>query len=532
MIQRELVPGKLRIVRRIGAGGMGVVYEAIHLGLARRVAVKVIHPQSSESVEARTRFFREARAMALLQSEHIVQVLDVDTLPEGDPYMVMEYLEGRDLKRELAKRGPLPVAEAVGYLIQASTGVAAAHGAGIIHRDIKPANIFITNLDGARRAKILDFGVAKFSASPDQQLTGPTCLLGTPLYMSPEQIAGMDADTRCDVWALGVVLFQLLTGHSPFRAKNNEGMIGAVLNGSAASLHETRADVPLALSQVVARCLEKVHAERFEDARELVAALAPFGPREPIVRPSRRVPRGSSAPAAPLDSELEQIVIVPRAPALPSPGELITITHPARAEHIPAVTLVRASIPIASGALGSSPDPAQPRADSDATIRFRSPDPLRTQAASRPVLASQPLVSSSTDSGSSRSARAKRLVIPIAGLVLLGLGLVLAIGVRAVPAETPADAAPRSGANAVSPPPIAPSGELASATLSGPAAALAAPAASTTEAASLAPRHSRPALPENSARASLPVTAAKLRKLPPPALPAAPAGSAAVPLHL
>ena len=283
MIDRELVPGKLRIVRRIGAGGLGVVYEAIHLGLNRRVAVKVIHPRSSESAEARTRFFREARALALLQSEHIVQVLDVDTLAEGDPYMVMEYLDGRDLKRELKLRGPLPVAEAVGYLLQASTGVATAHGAGIVHRDIKPANIFITNLDGARRAKILDFGVAKFSASPDQALTGPTCLLGTLLYMSPEQIAGKEADPRSDVWALGVVLFQLLTGHSPFRPENNSGTVGAILNGSAASLHEERNDVPLALSQVVARCLERVHARRFEDARELAAALAPFGPREPVV---------------------------------------------------------------------------------------------------------------------------------------------------------------------------------------------------------------------------------------------------------
>jgi len=295
MNDQELVPGKLRIVRRIGEGGMGVVYEALHLHLDRRVAVKVIHPLNVESPEARTRFLREARALAALTSEHIVQVLDVDTLAEGAPFMVMEYLEGRDLSRELQKRGPLPIGEAVGYVIQACSGVAAAHSAGIVHRDIKPANVFITNLNGARCVKILDFGVAKFERSPDQLLTGPTRQIGTPLYMAPEQLNGTEAEPRSDIWALGVVLYEILTGRSPFRRATSALTSSAVLNEPPPSMGEERPDLPLGLVQVVLRCLEKSPPDRFADASELAAALAPFGPRQPIVRASQRVERGSSA---------------------------------------------------------------------------------------------------------------------------------------------------------------------------------------------------------------------------------------------
>ena len=528
MIQRDLVPGKLRIVRRIGAGGMGVVYEAIHLGLDRRVAVKVIHPQSSESAEARTRFFREARALAQLQSDHIVQVLDVDTLPEGDPYMVMEYLEGRDLKRELSKRGPLPVAEAVGYLIQASGGVAAAHGAGIIHRDIKPANIFISNLDGARRAKILDFGLAKFSTSLDQGLTGPTCLLGTPLYMSPEQIAGQEADRRCDVWALGVVLFQLLTGHSPFRPKNNEGSASAVLNRPAALLHEERDDVPLALSQVVARCLEKVHAERFEDARELAAALAPFGPREPTVRASLRAPRGSSAPppAALPGNELEPQLMATRAAEPLSGRELITITHPGRAKPLAALP-ASASSPMSDGQRLPLPSSTREAPDSDATIRFREPNRAAVPTASPQVFA-QP-----AEPSIPRAAAWRKWAPPIGGLLMLGLVFALCLPLLAGTAAAPPLAHPSPSTSVVAAA-VAHAQELAVATRVQPAPTVVAPASTTPELASSTTRHSRPAalMPGNSGRASLPGTTVKPRPVLSTPAPSPSLDSTAVPLHL
>ena len=527
MIHRDLVPGKLRIVRRIGAGGMGVVYEAIHLGLDRRVAVKVIHPQSSESAEARTRFFREARALAQLQSEHIVQVLDVDTLPEGDPYMVMEYLDGRDLRRELSKRGPLPVAEAVGYLIQASFGVAAAHGAGIIHRDIKPANIFVTNLDGARRAKILDFGLAKFSTSLDQALTGPTCVLGTPLYMSPEQLAGQEADSRCDVWALGVVLFQLLTGHSPFRPKNNEGPVGAVLNRPAAPLHEERDDVPLALSQVVARCLEKVHAERFEDARELAAALAPFGPREPTVRASLRAPRGSSAPppTAPADNDLAPQPIATRAAEPLSARELITVTHPGLAKP-PAALQTSASVPVSDGERVPLPSSTREAPDSDATIRFRAPSHAPVQAASPQVIAAP------DEFRAPQPAAWRKWAPPIGGLLMLGVVFALCLPLRARTPEAPAVARPSSSTSVVNA--LAPSQEPAVAARIEPAASVVVPASSAPELASSAMGHARPAalMPGSSVRTSLPRTTAKPRPVLSPTPPSPAIGGSAVPLHL
>jgi len=524
LIHRELVPGKLRIVRRIGAGGMGVVYEAIHLGLDRRVAVKVIHPQSSESSEARTRFFREARALALLESEHIVQVLDVDTLPEGDPYMVMEYLEGRDLKRELSKRGPLPVAEAVGYLIQASAGVATAHGAGIIHRDIKPANIFITNLDGARRVKILDFGLAKFSTSLDQGLTGPTCLLGTPLYMSPEQIAGLEADSRCDVWALGIVLFQLLTGRSPFRPKNDEGSVGAVLNGSAALLHEERADVPLALSRVVARCLERAHGERFEDARELAAALAPFGPHQAMVRASLRAPRGSSAPppTALVDKHLALHPIAPKTPEPLSARELITVTHRGLAK----LPLTSARLPPSESKPAPLPSPAPRVTDLDATTRFPTPGVSSMHEATPPAL-------SKADDGGSPGRTVWRQSAAVGGLIMLGIVIALGSSMLVPIAEAPAVARPRASTSAT-PPDFAQSRELTVAKRTESAPAVAAPAMSAPKSASPAARHSRQVALStgNTANASVPGQTAKPPPVPASDPPSASTGSAAVPLHL
>jgi serine/threonine protein kinase len=520
MIPRELVPGKLRIIRRIRAGGMGVVYEANHLGLDRRVAVKVIHPQSSESAEARSRFFREARAMALLQSEHIVQVLDVDTLPNGDPYMVMEYLDGRDLKRELTKRGPLPLAEAVGYLIQATAGVAAAHGAGVIHRDIKPANIFITNLDGARRAKLLDFGVAKFAASADESLTGPTALLGTPLYMSPEQIAGLEADPCSDIWALGVVLFQVLTGHSPFRAKAGEGTVSAILNGAAPLLHEVRPDVPVALSQVVARCLERVHAQRFQGALELAAALAPFGPREPLVRASRRAPRGSSAPPPvnPLDDDCVQPVVEPRLPALRSAPEAITLTHPALAERVTTVPLVRAH-PAGESAPGPLAQ-AGPATDSDRTVQFRAADPSPEQA-------SRSLVSTSNHPGSLQRVRWRRFAAPLGSLFVLGVASMLALPLLVRPPGAASSARPPAFAT---PGTARPRALAAAAPIESAPPALAAPATAAPERAAPAVVRTRPALLDHSGRETAPAT--NSRRRPPLATPAPPVSSASVPLHL
>lgn len=158
----DTLAGKYRLTREIGTGGMGVVYQAVHLNLECSVAVKVVHSHLA-SQEAVLRFMREARVLARLSHPHVTRILDVDSLPDGSPFMVMEFLDGRDLSRELSKRGQLPVAEAVGYVLQVCKGLGAAHERGVIHRDVKPANIFITQLDGERQVKLLDFGIAKLS---------------------------------------------------------------------------------------------------------------------------------------------------------------------------------------------------------------------------------------------------------------------------------------------------------------------------------------------------------------------------------
>jgi eukaryotic-like serine/threonine-protein kinase len=515
MIHRDLVPGKLHVVRRIGAGGMGVVYEAIHLGLGRRVAVKVIHPQSSESVEARIRFLREARALALLQSEHIVQVLDVDTLPEGDPYMVMEYLEGRDLKRELMKRGPLPVAEAVGYLIQAASGVAAAHGAGIIHRDIKPANIFISHLEGARRVKLLDFGVAKFAASADKSLTGPANLLGTPLYMSPEQITGVvEADTGSDLWALGVVLFQVLTGHSPFRPTGGGGVVGAILSGATASLHETRDDVPPALSAVVARCFATNPADRLTDARELVAALTPFGAREATVSVSQRAPRGSSAPPP---AALSGLLLVQRSGGPSSPASLLlreatTVTHLDRVKL--ATTRPPAAADIGGAARRGEDELGR---DPDGSVRIPSSSASPTQTASAPT-PSVSEVSEATNARAPTVALWRKLLPPLAGAIFVGLGLAISWSLFANIAAAPDPAGARGRTSAA------------------PAARLPAPEGASRIASADGPIARPGTVPQPSSstarRSPAAAPSAKARPLPKRRVPSAPTGSAAVPLHL
>lgn len=319
----DLLASKLRIIRRLGAGGMGVVYEAMHVHLRRRVAIKVIHPDQSQSPEARTRFMNEARAQAQLPLEHIVQVIDVDTLPDGSLYTVMEYLDGRDLKRELKKRKTLPIAEAVAYVIQACQGVAAAHAAGIVHRDLKPQNIFVMNLDGVRKVKLLDFGIAKFLAEGGQNLTATSEVVGTPTHLAPEQIAGTGhVDGRADIWALGIVLFELVTGQTPFRRDSAMATLAAVANQEPGMLAAHRVDVPPALELVVKRCLEKSPEARFQTALELAAALEPFATFEGTVRPSLRIARGSSVPppGEALSTAVPVLAAAPaRLPSLPAP---------------------------------------------------------------------------------------------------------------------------------------------------------------------------------------------------------------------
>jgi serine/threonine-protein kinase len=276
----DILAEKYRVEKVLGAGAMGVLVAARHLDLREVRAIKLMLPSMLDDADGVERFLREARAAVCLKSEHVARIHDVGRLGSGAPYIVMEYLEGRDLKSVLEARGALPVAEAVSYLLQVCDALAEAHALGIVHRDLKPANLFLTTgPSGAGTVKVLDFGVAKVprGQAPDAELTAATMLLGTPLYMSPEQMrSARDVDARSDLWSLGVVLYRMLTGKMPFSGGTVTEICASVVADPPDPPTVLRPDLPPALGAVVMRCLEKVPAERFQSAGELASALAPF----------------------------------------------------------------------------------------------------------------------------------------------------------------------------------------------------------------------------------------------------------------
>ncbi|HEX8789828.1 MAG TPA: serine/threonine-protein kinase [Polyangiaceae bacterium] len=277
----DLLAGKYRVERIIGSGGMGVVVAARHEQLDQRVALKFVRSEAISNQDAVQRFLREARAAVKLKSEHAAKVLDVGTLESGAPYMVMEFLEGRDLGQVLAEQGPLSVEAAAEWIVQACEAVAEAHSSGIVHRDLKPQNLFLArSVGGASKVKVLDFGVSKsLTLSDAGGLTQTRTMLGSPLYMSPEQMrSSRDVDARSDVWALGVVLYELLTRRWPFEAESMPELCLKVVSDPPTPVTDFRPDVPRPMVEVIERCLQKDPALRYENAAELAAALEPMAP--------------------------------------------------------------------------------------------------------------------------------------------------------------------------------------------------------------------------------------------------------------
>jgi serine/threonine-protein kinase len=273
----DVILGRYRVERVLGAGKMGVVVSAMHVWLDQRVAIKFMIPGAAPA-EQYQRFLREARAGARLRSPHAVRVIDLGTGEGGAPYLVMEHLEGRDLAAELRARGPLPFDEAVGYVLQACEAVAEAHALGIVHRDLKPANMFLTrSADGAPCVKLLDFGISKTQDSI--ALTANQQSLGSPLYMSPEQLgSAKDVDARADLWSLGASLYELVAGKTPFDATSMMELVARALMKPPTPLATYRSDAPGGFEAVLFQCLEKDRARRFGSVGELAAALAPYAP--------------------------------------------------------------------------------------------------------------------------------------------------------------------------------------------------------------------------------------------------------------
>jgi serine/threonine protein kinase len=269
----QLIADKYRVERVLGSGGMGTVVAATHLALGQLVAIKVMRPEAGDRPDAAERFLREARAAGKLRSEHAVEVKDVGVLADGTPFIVMEFLAGRDLASELRERGPLPVAQAVDYLLQCCLALAEAHALGIVHRDLKPANLFLTRRpDGGALVKILDFGISKLIVEGDEGGTQTQVMMGSAHYASPEQIrSARAADARSDIWSLGVTLYELVSGGLPFPGESVLDVCVAIARDAARPL-----GVP-GLDEVVARCLDKTPARRWRSVAELAAAMAPFG---------------------------------------------------------------------------------------------------------------------------------------------------------------------------------------------------------------------------------------------------------------
>lgn len=280
LVQGEIVAERYRLGPVIGAGGMGIVYKARHVQLGTWVAFKVIRPDIARNSSIWRRFSREARALAALHNKHVVRVHDAGTLASGLRYFVMELLEGIDLRRLLLEEGALEVTRAVDYVIQVCSALGDAHRLHIIHRDVKPENIFLAQYRACEPTiKLLDFGVALF-LDDTGQLTIPGRGVGSPHYLSPEQMQNPSGvDQRSDIWAVGLLMYELLAARSPFQGMNAAQTCLKITRGPMPAVAEARPGLPPRLCEVIQRCLEVDPARRPQSVDELVAALEPFSSR-------------------------------------------------------------------------------------------------------------------------------------------------------------------------------------------------------------------------------------------------------------
>jgi serine/threonine protein kinase len=304
MIGRRI--GNYQVIRALGEGGMGVVYMAEHPKIGKRVAIKTLHPRFCTEPEVVSRFFQEARAVNEIRHPNIVDITDFGETEDGVVYFTMELLSGRTL-RERIREGPLPVPEALAIARQVAEALGAAHRVGIVHRDLKPDNIFL--LEGGQQIKLFDFGIAKLmrpeSTTPHRTVPGQ--VMGTLSYMAPEQMEGRDVDARADIYALGVVLYEMLTAEVPFEGAQLVEVITAVLKNKAAPPSTRVATVPAWLDRIVLSCLDRDPMHRPQTMRDLVAGLVAPPPRaEPVQPLPEPPPRPAPPPPRPVSSPEEQ----------------------------------------------------------------------------------------------------------------------------------------------------------------------------------------------------------------------------------
>jgi serine/threonine-protein kinase len=293
----DVIGGKYRLDAILGRGGMSVVYRATHLELDQPVAIKVLSAEALVLPGYVQRLKREARAVSKIRSEHVVRVHDIGQLEASPgipavPYLVMEHLSGMDLADLVRKRGPLPIRMAIECILQACEALAEAHALGIVHRDLKPANLFLTECaDGSPCIKVLDFGISRMSQRYGlTSLTDPGTVLGTPSYMPPEQMEGSASlDCRSDIWALGAILYELLTGKTPFGHDALPKLFVRVMRSPTPKASHLRPSVPAAIDAVIARCLSRDPAQRYPSVAHLATALSAHIPNARAA--ARRVTR-------------------------------------------------------------------------------------------------------------------------------------------------------------------------------------------------------------------------------------------------
>jgi eukaryotic-like serine/threonine-protein kinase len=415
----DVLAGKYTVREVLGTGGMGIVLAARHDQLGDQVAIKVLLPKALRDREAIGRFIREARTAVKIKSDHVVRVLDIGALDTGVPFIVMELLTGQDLGRILRKEGRQPVAESVDWVLQACVAIAEAHALGIVHRDLKPSNLFLaTRSDGTAIVKVVDFGISKaleadLDEPRDTELTDTQATFGSPAYMSPEQIrSSKNVDYRTDIWSLGVILYELLVGDTPFQGETSSGVLAAISADPAPRLRALRPDAPAALEEALLVCLTKDVAHRYATVAELAEAIAPFGLPDSyrhLERVHRLTTAGSGKLPAPRRSQSGSSVSPPAAFAA-TEKPWTTGTAPSGRGRWTSVSLLVAGV-LLGGAVtlglkwrarppaAATPSPSAPSTVSPVATVSALPPPVAPAEVEPPVTAPQVTLAAAPDAG-------------------------------------------------------------------------------------------------------------------------------------